>query len=194
MDQEEIDNLINKYLNNVATPQERERLSTWYRNEADVNVDWIANDLNEESTVKAEMFNEISKQINHNEKESPRITHWYRFAAAAIILCTISAGFYFYRILPDKKDQYTQEKRIDIKPGSKTPILTLADSAKISQDDVSTGEVADQKGIKITKKAEGQLVYTISDSELSKEVRSDNALNSKPLYNTIETPIGGQYQ
>lgn len=45
--------------------------------------------------------------------------------------------------------------------------------------------MGEEAGIQITKTAEGQLIYTIENSQ--------NAAGSS-LYNTIETPKGGQYQ
>lgn len=61
----------------------------------------------------------------------------------------------------------------------------MADGHKISLTDAENGELAEQSGIKITKTADGQLVYNISNSDNSSQALS---------YNTIETPAGGQYQ
>jgi ferric-dicitrate binding protein FerR (iron transport regulator) len=69
-------------------------------------------------------------------------------------------------------------------PGSNKAILTLNDGRRISLTDAVNGHIADQAGITVTKKADGQLLYTISESGANDAIK----------FNTIETPRGGQYQ
>jgi transmembrane sensor len=77
------------------------------------------------------------------------------------------------------------EAKSDISPGGNIATLTLADGRKISLTDAKNGQLAEQSGIKISKTADGQLVYNITNAENSSLSLS---------YNTIETPPGGQYQ
>ena len=68
-------------------------------------------------------------------------------------------------------------------PGSNKAILTLADGSTIILQSAINGIVAQQGNTKISKSADGQLVY--------------KSLNEKPtevLINSIATPKGGQYQ
>jgi transmembrane sensor len=75
-----------------------------------------------------------------------------------------------------------------IAPGGNKALLTLANGSKITLDDATTGELAKQSGVKITKAGNGQLVYTIENTS------SNSTASTQLAYNTIETPKGGQYQ
>ncbi|WP_159451628.1 FecR family protein [Pedobacter africanus] len=76
----------------------------------------------------------------------------------------------------------------DVKPGGNKATLTLANGKKISLTDAENSTITEQLGVKITKTANGQLVYTL--------LGQTDAFNKKlaTQFNTIETPTGGQYQ
>lgn len=109
-----------------------------------------------------------------------------RWLSAAVILITLGVGSWFYfkeeTPLPADNIKYAN----DIPPGSNDAILTLADGSKISLTEADKGELLDVTGVRIVKTADGQLVYTIVQNELLKE--------TKPAFNTVSTPRGGQYQ
>jgi len=112
-------------------------------------------------------------------------------AAAAIIFIVLTCGLYYYQNKPKSPQlaaQKLQPKKNDIAPGGNKAILTLADGSKISLSDAANGEIAKQAGISITKTSNGQLIYSIADSQ------PVEGLGQLQVYNTIETPKGGQYQ
>jgi transmembrane sensor len=97
----------------------------------------------------------------------------------------LTAGIYFYKHRQEPVEMVHTEQEIDIAPGSNQAVLTLSDGRKILLKEAGEGKLAEQSGIHITKAADGQLVYTVSDvAEAS----------ASTAYNTIETPLGGQYQ
>lgn len=113
---------------------------------------------------------------------------WYSAAAAAAVLLVLS-GLYFFN---DHKDgsfqnrmaKTTLENKVnDIQPGRQAATLILANGSKIDLDGAVQGEIAKQKGVLITKTADGKLVYTISDSEAN-----------TTEFNTLSTVKGQQYQ
>lgn len=110
---------------------------------------------------------------------------WPGIAVAATVLIALSIGFYFYTNTRDKDLKTLIEVKLgmDVEPGGNKATLTLADGSQISLTDAGNGELAKQSGVKITKNADGQLVYSIVESGL-KELG----------YNTISTPRGGVYQ
>jgi ferric-dicitrate binding protein FerR (iron transport regulator) len=65
----------------------------------------------------------------------------------------------------------------------------LANGQKISLTDAQKGQIIQQKGVQISKTADGQVVYTAATD--SKE--SSGAI-AVAQYNTMETPRGGQFQ
>ncbi len=110
--------------------------------------------------------------------------------AAAVIFMALTSGFYFYLNKPTGSQLATQKlhpEKNDIAPGGNKAILTLADGSKISLSDAANGEIAKQAGISITKTSNGRLIYSIADPQPTTN-------NQQPVYNTIETPKGGQYQ
>jgi len=104
--------------------------------------------------------------------------------AAAVAIVIIGLGLFFYTNRTSKQAD-VNKTAFDIKPGGNKAFLTLADGKRLTLTDVKNGEVAQQHGVKITKAADGQLIYTVSS--ISNE-------NNKNIYNTIETPKGGTYQ
>lgn len=117
------------------------------------------------------------------QKKSFRISVW---SAAAVVLIAAGAALLFYpEKKPVKNNPIVQKK--DIKPGGNKAILTLANGDKISLTDSNNGQIAVQSSIKITKTANGEIVYEIPNGAVA-------GSDAKPEYNTIEAPVGGQWQ
>lgn len=72
----------------------------------------------------------------------------------------------------------------DVQPGGNKAILTLGDGSSIVLDSAGNGTLSVQGNTKILKLASGSLAYEAS--------RHGGAAG--PVYNTISTPRGGQYQ
>jgi ferric-dicitrate binding protein FerR (iron transport regulator) len=140
-----------------------------------------------------QILNNIHQNIKLNQPTSyiKIVTLKRGITAAAVIFIVLTCGIYFYLNKPINSQiaiQKSQPKKNDIAPGSNKAILTLADGSKISLSDVANGEIAKQAGISITKTSNGQLIYSIADSQPVEGV------SQLEVYNTIETPKGGQYQ
>jgi len=180
--------ILEKYQAGNATPEEIIFLDAYYE----------AFGLRKDYTSRLEdadriVLREALYQKLHNHiatgKLQPGVLklsqYWYRVAAAAVVLIFLSAVFFIYhRNLQNDKNQ--QSAQNIIKPGSNNAILILANGQRISLTDALKGQVAVQKGIKITKSANGQLVYEPTEDAI------DN--DSSPQYNTVEAPAGGQWQ
>lgn len=184
MSQEKIYFLIEKYLNNTATEQEKEILLKWYRSEISDEVEWNSESFDEEDQIKEQMYNQIKNHLDHKVK---RHINWFRLSAAAVILVVFSVGLYFYVSKPEEQlvIQKPQEKETDIKPGGNKAILTLADGSTIILDNAGNGVLANQSNTLISKTRDGKLIYA-SDESPEK--------NAPAVYNTISTPRGGQFQ
>jgi ferric-dicitrate binding protein FerR (iron transport regulator) len=133
---------------------------------------------------KEEMLHYIFKQHRdlHPVRRMRRV--WPRIVAAAVALLFLSAGGYFL-LRQAKKDQQAVSVVHDIKPGGNKAFLTLADGKRISLNDASRGTIASQAGNTVRKTSEGTIVYDHSH---------DVHHASGEVYNTIETPRGGQYE
>ncbi len=104
-------------------------------------------------------------------------------AAAAIILIVAVSAYVFFK--PMNSGSPAQVHLGDVRPGGNKAFLTLSNGKRISLTDAAQGNIAAQEGIKITKTADGKIIYA------AENVAEEKGLAS---YNTIETPKGGQYQ
>src|SRR5690606_19507983 len=125
------------------------------------------------------------------KKQPKRLVLPYRVTAAAVLLIAISLGLYFY--YPNLKEESLLTNSLsevhdslDIAPGGNRATLTLADGTDIFLDDVSSGQIAQQEGLKIEKTEDGLVTYTVVSVVYSPE--------TEVTFNTISTPKGGQYQ
>lgn len=184
----QIQDLVEKYLNDTATVDEQQRLSHWYSTTNPEKVEWLAEEENEELELKADMLHYINSRITRDDAPvKTRSWPWFRIAAsAAAIFVAVGLGVYFYNAQNDKHNNFTVQQKHDIAPGTNKAFLTLADGRKISLTDANNGELAKEAGIHITKTKDGQLLYRASADQ------ENSVQNAK--YNTVETPNGGQYQ
>ena len=182
---------INNYFTGKATLQEKQQVDEWYHSFNDEDVVEVSTEIKDlKSEVNQRLRNRISKSIGRAMvAESNRRQRYFKnFAAAAAILLFLSGGIYFYQ--QDQQPKSNSSPKLvskDVPPGGNNAVLTLADGSRISLNEAANGEIANQAGIVITKTADGQVVYTLPNSKPETQ-------NSKPVYNVIETPKGGQYQ
>lgn len=117
------------------------------------------------------------------EKEKSASVNWKMIAASVIMILAVGSFFYFgkHKLPGLASNQQTKE----IKPGGNNAVLILGDGSEINLNNIKNGEVAMQAGIKVEKRADGQLIYTIV---------KNTETGNKGLFNTIQTPIGGQYR
>lgn len=135
-----------------------------------------------------EAWNEEAEISEADEMDYQRANRpkplWPKLAAAASILVAIFAGLYFYSGTGNTLNPLTAvSTKHDAAPGGNKATLTLSDGSQISLTDAGNGQLAEQAGVRITKNADGQLVYSVVPSD-AKEL----------AYNTISTPRGGVYQ
>ncbi len=194
--EQQIKELLYRYINNSSTPQDIEELDKLF---ADPKHEELLKELLQEqyyfikeetsdnksgTEVKEKIYNYV---VSHEQEIVDKRTKklgWSKVAAAAAIVLALGAGIFFYQQSEPTPDQVVQTTE-DIQPGGNKAYLTLANGQKISLSDAANGDVAQQDGIIIRKTADGELVYEIAETgDISNEVK----------YNTIETPNGGQYQ
>lgn len=128
------------------------------------------------------VYGAIHEKISKDAHSKPSIYTriWPRIisAAAAILLIAVGVNLFYSR---DKKTDQVLAVQ-DINPGKKGATLTLANGQKIRLSDAANGEIAKEAGIRVTKTADGQLVYEIVNSE-----------GNPDMVNTLSTEIGETY-
>jgi len=197
MQQEEVQKLVEKYLNNTASAEETEKLFQWYRTEMKTDIEWNFDDQEDEENLKSFIFSKIDLP-DLAERQIPVYRRYYSMAAAAAVLIFLAGGLYFYfnrdqiHTAPIPVKLAANQKVQDIQPGGIKAILTLSDGKKIVLDDSQNGVLVNQGGIKIHKNSKGIIEYTLSKSE-NEQVKTENQ-EIQTVYNTIQTPVGGKFQ
>lgn len=188
-DQQQINSLFDKYLSGECSAQEVQELMNYFNAEqSEVLQDRILREFegltfqNEnEVALPDRVFEKIKARIGQVSPEKAPKLLWTRWIAAAAILIIVGLGFYFYKPISVGEQQSVYLNDID--PGKDGATLTLANGQKILIKDALAGNIATQAGVKISKTADGQIVY---------ELTSDNVDASQ--YNTITTSRGEQTQ
>lgn len=145
----------------------------------------------EEAGLSEEELHEASNQmwasLERNKKQ-----HWLNqykksvisLAAAASIALVAGISLYYNQQHSSPESTRFKAYTNDIPAGMNKAYLTLASGKKLALTNSVNGILAEEAGIKITKTADGQLVYTITD-------QGKKGITG---YNRIETPRAGQYQ
>lgn len=108
---------------------------------------------------------------------------WFRYAAAAVFVVLVGGALVMLnQPVENKQEVATLQPVNDVAPGGNKAVLTLSDNSVIVLDNAANGILGQQGNTRITKLDNGQIAYNASGD--AKEV----------LYNTITTPMGGQYQ
>nr|WP_121271815.1 FecR domain-containing protein [Pedobacter schmidteae] len=182
MNNKEARELLDKYIEGGIGTQERAWVDHWYLNEASgrtLNDDQSFEHLNEE------IWKEVLERAGLR-KRNKTLRIWMT-SAAAIFLLIMGIGLLIQNVQNGPGKIKTRQLSSNIKPGSNKAMLTLGNGKKIVLNDIPVGKVIKQEGISITKTSDGELIYSMSNSEANQQ-------DKKNTFNVIETPKGGQYQ
>ncbi len=185
MSKKDATDLLNRYLAGNITRDEKALVESWYVNYSknaqlpDID-DQQLEDGQQDSLFKLLAEIHPVKKINY--------LRYLKIAAAVsgfiIVSLTLFKPFIF-----DKKQTATikpvHNAPPHLPPGGNKAMLILSDGSSIALNDAKKGELANDKGVKINKKANGQITYT-----------NDGVNTKQPVdaFNTVITPRGGQYQ
>ncbi|MCJ8208850.1 DUF4974 domain-containing protein [Mucilaginibacter sp. RS28] len=108
------------------------------------------------------------------------------YYAAASFLIFALIGSYFLFTHKGTQNNYSANKKHDISPGGNKALLILANGKKIDLSDAKSGLIASEKGVSISKSADGQIVYKVNETSATR-----NEVTA--VMNTIQTPAKGQF-
>ncbi|MBL1407495.1 FecR family protein [Sphingobacterium faecale] len=176
MEKENIKDILQKAGKKDITPQEEDKVRLWL----------LQLHQQEPSTLSEEQIKEAGRHIwTRLQQPQPTIDPvvrrlWSRWVAAVAMVCCIAAGALYYFNMSDNTPLESVYGG-DVTPGKTGATLTLADGTQIHIDDAQSGDLAEQFGVKISKDADGQIIYEINDKEA-------HAIG----YNTLTTTRGEQ--
>jgi transmembrane sensor len=178
MEKDNAKEILMRYLNGTCTEDEKALVETWYN---------LHNNPDVHSLSEEELDMELDSMDRSLPLHGRRPVYKRLMVAAAAVLVIGFTGWWLYHANRNATPTTGQALALNntIVPGGNKAVLTLANGKKISLTDAGTGSIARETGISIVKTADGQMAYRITD-----------VLNKEPIsaFNTIETPVGGQYQ
>lgn len=177
MTNREAKELIEKFRAGTCTEVEEAMLKAWYRSLAEAGREPPPPEI--EKALK-EISRSLPLERNTREYKLP----FRRFAAAILVLFAFTAGIYF--LSEHRSDSHFSGNiyKNDVAPGGNKAVLEFADGSMIDLSSASPGDLSRKKSVRITKTREGRVVYEAAGL----------AAGVEPVYNTIKTPRGGQFQ
>lgn len=181
MKENEFRDLLEKYTAGQCTEPEKALLESWY----------LSLEEGQEAPSKKDL-DQASRAVwaSSRPPKTNKSISYLRIGAAAAILTVTAISFYFLRpsreelIVVEHSESPARAIEADVLPGGNRAILTLSDGSAINLDVAQMGRLAEQGGTGINKTGQGQVAYGSSESKG----------DSKPLFNIITTPRGGQFQ
>jgi hypothetical protein len=181
--------LYEKYLAGEATPEETDALLL-YKDDFELYVPVRPDEATDYKEIQQRIIGKLHKSTGEAGKaETPvrklRKSFWFR-AAAAILIITGGSLFYLKKsdVKTPGKIHLSATGNGYIVPGSNKATLTLSNGKVISLTDAANGLISREQNVLINKKKNGTVEYTAT---------AENK-NAAPEFNTISTPLGGQYQ
>jgi transmembrane sensor len=202
LERKNIEDLFQRYLDNECTPDEIRRLLKYFdareneellksliRRQANLIDDSSLISIESSESLLSASFIKIKEAIATDDNKRKSVPsyklRWFRMSAAAAVIFLIS-GTAFYFLHEKKEIIVVQNSHIrtiqDIPAGRNNAVLTLDNGATIVLDTAANGTLTHQGNIKVLK-MNGQLAYNKTGN-----------MNVKPVYNTITTANGNQYQ
>lgn len=183
--------LLARYKSGTISEDELVILESWYNQQAKENAETSLSDQEvEEDLIKILDSLQALNNDSSNVKINRLRGRWF-IAASILIIFTLGISYLFINSQANSENFVltnsvsTIKKKDVIMPGDKRALLTLDDNTQIILDDLQSGDIKIINGVKISKTADGQLLYDVSEVEDS---------NTSITYNTISTPVGGEYQ
>ncbi|WP_158288388.1 FecR family protein [Mucilaginibacter psychrotolerans] len=175
--------LINKYLAGECTAEETILVERFYLSQFIKEPFPEISERDIKAELSARLFNEVIPEPAVLRKRN--IASLWRYSAAAAILVAISVfGIHFYN--NQKNNLKPNNTLSEIVPGGNRAVLTLGNGNKIFLNNRGNGQLAIQSGVAVKKANDGTILYESDKNSKGADIAT--------LYNTIETPAGGQYK
>ncbi|SDE04786.1 FecR family protein [Mucilaginibacter pineti] len=201
MNYRELSLLFEKLVKNECTEKEADQLLELL---SDRSYDGFFRQLAEEQLkqteydpttdeVSGELLNRQLEAILNADQPSKKVNKknvWqlHRWYIAAGMLLFLAIGAYVFK-KDTSKELLTDNHQQKISAGGNKAVLILSNGKRINLADAANGAIAAQANFTIKKTKEGMIVYQANAASETTDPATD-----QPLFNTITTPDGGQYQ
>lgn len=189
--------LVKKYLAGDASVSETALLEAYYNRLGEKKRTILS--AEQEAELEERLLKDVLRQMDASTSTSGHARNaqplhrqaWFRMAAAVVLLAVAAAALWSLYENDGRTSQAETDQGIlalnppeDLPPGGNKALLMLADGSVIVLDHTENGILAETSDAQVLKLKDGQLEY--------RELNSEK--HSKPTYNQLSTPKGGQYQ
>lgn len=189
MDQTTAKALIEKYLHNTLSDEERLQLLRMTEDADPALMELFQNMLAEETTAPVDeerLRRSLEKvlEVDRVAAQPPiRVlkTAWLKYAAAAVLLIG-AATYVWLKNKPAAESSIAALPVTDVAPGGQKAMLTLSDGTAIALDSTAGAQLPSQQGHQVLNK-NGQVIYAPGNGE-----------QGATAYNTLRTARGGTYR
>lgn len=172
--------LIKKFLDGNCTPEELARLDEWYNTVAKENS---GTPFSQNLLIQQEARLEMLLYPNGKEKNAISTLLWnHRITFAATLTLIVATAAILF--INNRKYNTAND---DVSPGKNAAMLTLSSGKRIDLTRADIGQVIRTPGLVVSKTADGQILFESSSAASGTDEQT-------LTYNTVETPIGGQYK
>lgn len=182
MDQQQLQELFERYYNRTATPEETATLMALIDEAPPEKLAELIREQGAklsvaEPVIPANVAENMLQQILQEDRIPVRRFRWWTYAGAAAVLLAIGMAWFMTGKQPSP---VIKTPVADIAPGKEKATLTVSDGTVIGLDTASNGLIS-QQGTTAVQLVNGQLTYSGSNA------------NAALTYNTITTGRGNHY-
>lgn len=187
-----------------ATAQQNKEIGVWLSDPSNREQYYAWLDEWEQSQIASGKENDFLEDYRRSSTILRVIrSKWVQVAAILILAAGLSAGYIFRNSDTDRTQALTGKTGLpavgaaDILPASSQAILTTANGSRIVLNELDSGTITTQAGVKVCKTKDGKVVYQfgtqVKNTQTDEAAPADKHRNETAT-NTITTPRGGQYQ
>lgn len=178
--------LYESYLQGTCNAEEKKLVEDWY-NKISASAEREEMPEADYDKMRAKIWSELHASTQFNAKGTGArqlFQPWKLTAAASILICV---GLAFQHFSSREVNTIQVSSNTPISSGGNRAYLTLSNGERILLNNEASNNISNQNGVRISKTTDGQLIYTITNTE---------PVNTRSIaaFNKIETPKGGQYQ
>ncbi|MEO8172730.1 MAG: FecR domain-containing protein [Sediminibacterium sp.] len=172
MQEKDFDRLVKRYLDNSATPLEKELVEAHILLMEEMSDQELS--AQELAQYKAEVWRRLQEPP---QRSILRIMKPLKWVAAAVVLFAIATTVFLLTKNPTVQPVVTANA--DVKaPASNRAMITLGNGQRVYLDSAANGQLASQSGVDLVKLEDGKIVYSGKTNELQ--------------FNTLTNPKGSR--
>ncbi|WP_181163805.1 FecR domain-containing protein [Pontibacter mangrovi] len=190
--------LLLRYLRGELSPEEEAELEGWMQEKEEHQR--FVDKLRDEQRLEEELqfFSSIDTDkawqriASRTIDQKPVRSLWkspalWKYAAVLALVASAALFFYQTQLKPKRAPEAVavatqRQEALKIQPGGDKAKLMVSDGAVFVLEDMANGTVREENGMKVSKQ-DGMIRFELAGQE-----------QGQVLYNTISTPVGGQYQ